>query len=165
MQSHLYFICPTDHLEPIINEAFQNDNYYYTSLGNSIVFNTSTVGQIQELIKDQGIQKITFVLSDENAIILDGIGQKAFTDISGLSHFYNGLVNQSTALNMVWKSFDFQTALFSYYLQSKIVQLENKFLRTPYFDIPLNGLIYKKEQGVFNNIYGHLIYKDYFSLN
>lgn len=56
MQKHLYFICPTDHLETVINNTFKQENYYCNSLGNSIKFDSEMVGQINVLIETKNIR-------------------------------------------------------------------------------------------------------------
>ena len=47
MLKHLYFICPTDFLEGVIENVFKQINYYYTSLGNSITFDKDSVKQLK----------------------------------------------------------------------------------------------------------------------
>jgi hypothetical protein len=66
MNKHLYFICPTDHLETVIQKISQEKNYYLTSLGNSIDLDFETMGQINSLIESKKITQISFILSNNN---------------------------------------------------------------------------------------------------
>ena len=71
MSRHLYFVCPTDNLEKLIEEKYPQENYYLTSLGNSIKFSNDFIVEINGLIEAKGIEKVTFVLSKNNHFILD----------------------------------------------------------------------------------------------
>mgnify|MGYP004137638051 CR=1 FL=1 len=70
MRKHLYFVCPTDHLETVINDHCYQENYYLTSLGNSVSFNSEFIGEINSLIEANRITEITFILSDNTSAIL-----------------------------------------------------------------------------------------------
>lgn len=43
MHKCLYLVCPTDCLEPIINNTFKQEHYFYTSLGNAFVADSETL--------------------------------------------------------------------------------------------------------------------------
>ncbi len=66
MQKHLYFICPTDYLETVIEASFLEENYFLTSLGNSLRLDSETLGEINGFIESKNINEITFVLSEDN---------------------------------------------------------------------------------------------------
>ena len=74
MQKNLFLLCPTDCLESVVNHVFRNENYFYTSLGNSIVPEKRTLEYIEELITKHHITNVYFVLSNDNPIILDALG-------------------------------------------------------------------------------------------
>ena len=61
----LYFVCPTDCLERTLDKNRQ-ENYYVTSLGNSVIFSEEMVEKINSFIESKGIKEITFVLSNNN---------------------------------------------------------------------------------------------------
>ena len=63
MGKHLYFVCPTDNLETVIENHFQNKNYFLSSLGNSLGFSFEVVEEINSLIENKGITEINFVLA------------------------------------------------------------------------------------------------------
>ncbi len=83
MRKHLYFICPTDRLEAVINARFKQENYYWTSLGNSVSFDNERVGEINALMETKSITGITFVLSDDNCMFLDALKDREFSSING----------------------------------------------------------------------------------
>ena len=66
MEPQLYFICPTDHLEHIINDQLGGVNYFYFSLGNSLGFDVETLEQLSSFLNEKRIENISFVLSDSN---------------------------------------------------------------------------------------------------
>ena len=78
VEATLYFICPTDFLETVINATFSGDNYFLTSLGNSINLEENHVAEICELIEKRSIASISFILSDDNKFIQNTLNsQKA----------------------------------------------------------------------------------------
>ncbi len=88
MQKCLYSLCPTDCLETVINNTFRNENYFYTSLGNSVIFSNNTITEIKILISKHRINEVCFVLSNNNHFILDALKNNNFSNIRGLSTFY-----------------------------------------------------------------------------
>jgi len=85
MQKCFYFICPTDCLEYTINKRFKKENYFYTSLDNSFVYDTSTIFYIAEVVKKHSIREIFFVLSLDNKIVAEAFNDNDF--------FYFGILN------------------------------------------------------------------------
>ena len=65
MKKCLYFICPTDCLESTIQSTFHQENFFYSSLGNSVNFNECELNQAKQLICDKGIREISFILADD----------------------------------------------------------------------------------------------------
>ena len=120
IKKSLNFICPTDCLEPIINDAFSQENYYYSSLGNSITFDRKIVHQLEKLIKKREIKEISFVLSNDNRIVLDALGNQDFSEIRSLGDFYKKVTLQRDQIGLTWKIWDRQSLLLSYHLNKKI---------------------------------------------
>lgn len=89
MHRCLYMICPSDYLEPVINSRFKGHNYFYTSLGNTVVSDEDTLGQIAAIIEENSIQEITFVLSEDNNFVFDALNHQNFIEIRGLMDAYN----------------------------------------------------------------------------
>ncbi|MDN5213216.1 hypothetical protein QQ020_14200 [Fulvivirgaceae bacterium BMA12] len=165
MQKHLYFICPTDHLEPIINSTFKQENYYFTSLGNSIVFDTNMVSQLKELLQTKNIQDISFVLSDNNRIVSDALGKQAFSGITGLSNFYNQITRQRENSEEVWQTYNHQFLILSHHLNDKIKELKLCLKQLSVDPPKINGKIYNRHQEVFSDIYSDLICGAYVQVN
>ncbi|MDN5202742.1 hypothetical protein QQ008_15240 [Fulvivirgaceae bacterium BMA10] len=165
MQNHLHFVCPTDYLEPIINNSFKHRNYYYTSLGNSVVFNDKIINQIEGLIKKNNIRKISFVLSNDNRIVLDALGNHDFPEITGLNNFHYEITRQKECSEMLWQTCNRQFSILSYYLNKKIKELELELSNLSIDQIKISGKIYNKQESIFSDIYSDLICREYFSLN
>ena len=157
MQNYLHFICPTDNLEPVINTRFRNRNYYYTSLGNSIVFDNDIIWQIQDLINKNMINGIYFHLSTNNSIVLDGLGKQSFSEIVGLNHFYSELAKQRQVLIKSWQNGDSLSFILSYYLNKKIEELQQQVNRLFKNEIHINGKIYSTNKRCFEDIHSSLI--------
>ena len=84
MKKHLFFVCPTDFLESTISEQFKGDLYFITSLGNSIKFDNDFLDQLKVLLSSQQISEITFLLSLDNSIVKDAMGDQRLLAITGL---------------------------------------------------------------------------------
>lgn len=165
MYKRLCLVCPTDCLESIIDKKFRSKNYFYTSLGNSLVFDHSTMRQIEQLVKKYGINEILFVLSCENRIILDGLKHQHFSVIRGLNNLYEELILHKKRSEIMKYHGDKQFLMLSYYLNRKITQLQiqlNNLLLRP---IEVTGKIYKGKQCAFNNVYSGLACMDKFHFN
>ena len=81
MQKCFFLICPTDYLENAINKTFRSQNYFYTSLGNSFIYDDKTMKYIKQIVKKHNIQKFCFVLSIDNKIVLDALWKVNFSKI------------------------------------------------------------------------------------
>ena len=165
MQKHLYFICPTDCLEPIINRTFGHHNYYYTSLGNSVIFDDHTVKQAKRLIVKNNIREIFFVLSHDNRIVWDALGNQGFAEIRGLSDFYHEIIRQKERSEWAWRTFNHPFIILSYYLNQKIKELQHELDRVLTTRINIKGKIYHQQERMFNDIYSELICQEHFHLN
>jgi len=89
MNRRLYMICPTDHLESVINDRFNGPMFFYTSLGNTVAFTEKALGQIAELIEEKSIKEITFILSEDNNILQDALNSQSFVGTRGLYKPYS----------------------------------------------------------------------------
>jgi len=165
MKKHLYFICPTDCLETIINSTFRDENYYCTSLGNSITFDRMTVGQIKNLLAEHRISECTFVLSSHNRIVADALGNQDYTIISELINFYNQITDQRTHLEMSWKKGNTELMILSNHLNAKIRELKHNLDQVASFQPKLSAKIYDRQKQVFIDTYSDLIRNERFALN
>ena len=80
MFNKLYFICPTDNIESIINSKLNDNNFYITSLANSITFNYDFIKELLSFIEAKKISEIAFVLSDDNKLINDALENNKFKE-------------------------------------------------------------------------------------
>ncbi|MEM9001288.1 MAG: hypothetical protein AAGB24_13570 [Bacteroidota bacterium] len=165
MPRHLYFVCPTDGIEPTINGAFGSCNYFYTSLGNSVVFDKDTMGHIKGLLLKHDIQEIFFVLSDANPIIKDAMGNRHFSQIRGLGNFYAEISRQKQHSEVLCSEYNRQSIVLSYYLNKKIKELMSELNCLNVGKINIEGKIYNKQKNIFNKIYSDLVCTEYFSRN
>lgn len=156
MPKRLFFICPTDCLEPVINRVFKDENYFCTSLGNSIAFDKDVIEKLEELIFSKDIREISFVLSSDNRIVLDALGNQDFSEVKGLNNFYN-------QIKRVGKYSEVPT--LSYHLNRKIKELKLGLDGLFFDQLIISGKIYNRQENIFNDIYSDLISVEYFSLN
>ena len=108
MFNKLYFICPTDNIESIINSKLNDNNFYITSLANSITFNYDFIKELHSIIESKKISEITFVLSDDNKLINDALENKKFKNIRSLNHLNLKISSQKISLkkNRLYPKFD-----------------------------------------------------------
>lgn len=165
MQAHLYFICPTDRLETVIDNLYKHKNYYYTSLGNSLTSDYTTLNYLRDLILKYSIEEISLVLSENNLIIRDALTNRKFSQIRGLGDLYMEIMKQKQYSDIVWKKNNCHFTFLSHYLNKKIQDLRMQLDVLNLDQIKIRGKIYDQKKKVFNDIYSDLICRDYFSLN
>lgn len=165
MHRHLFFICPTDNLESVINVFFRQENFFCTSLGNSVTFKIAEMGQIKEMIIKHNIQEVSFVLSDDNCIISDAIERQVFSEVPMLKNFYRSVDNQKESYRSLLKAQNEQYLTTSYHLQNKIQELKEGLKSLLIDDININGKIYNRKEKNFTNIPFDLICLAHFNLN
>ena len=164
MQKSLYFICPTDCLETIINRTFKQQNYFCTSLGNSIAFDEKMTWEVKKLIDEKDIAEIFFVLSEDNRVVLDATKNHHYSEIRGLSGFYAHIRKNKEQSETSWQTPNLHLML-SYHLNSKIKELELKFEDYSLKPLRITGLIYNRQQEHFYDIYSDLVCVEYLNLN
>lgn len=166
MQDRLFFVCPTDRLEPILNKRYRGINHYYASLGNSVEFNFSTLGLIKGLIRRNKIKKILFVLSSDNPILLDALGNQEHSDITQLAKFYKDVTTRNAYPMVLWYIHKNQISVAVSHLKNKIKELEQELNYTFTDDIKIEGKIFNKADHSFHNVSNkRLIWSEPFSLN
>lgn len=165
MHTNLYFVCSTNYLEVPINRSNKTKcNYFYTSLGNSVEFDLKTTNQIINLIRKYNIDEISFVLSNENSIILDALSHQKHYNIRGLSVPYDNIYKQKEQ-----SQFFFETAhsssVLSYYLNHRIKKLHLELRKSNIGPIKINEKIYDKQINKFITIYSDLLCLEKYKLN
>lgn len=165
MRGHLHFICPTDHLEPLINKNFKAKNYFVSTLGNSLVLDMETMLGLVDLLDNNMVTKITFVLANDNSIIKDAVEKKAFSDIEGIDEFYDKLQAKKRSSELLYKVEDRNSLIIAYHLNEKIKELQDQlsiFLSKP---VSVDGKLYNRMTNAFETIYSDLIFGGLVSLN
>ncbi len=152
LQGHLYFVCPTDNMETLVNNNFDQDNYYVTSLGNSIPFDMSLIEEISALIEVKRIRNITFVLSNENRLLIDAIEHQTYTGLQGLDDFYSLIGRYTKDFTKMWRTNDLHTQVLSFYLDMKTNELRSKLNSWLANELTIDAKIYDTQSHIFNNI-------------
>ena len=165
MKKHLYFICPTDYLETVINGTFKQENYYITSLGNSITFDRKTVAAISKLVEKKNITEITFVLSDNNPIVMDGLNDQDFANVWGLGHFYRKITKLEVRAELLWQTGHLAVPVLAYYLGKRIEDLRAKLGRGRIDRLAINAKVFYSQRNVFREPRYDLFYRESFKLN
>lgn len=156
MQKSLFLICPTDSIEWIINRHFESVNYFYTSLGNAFLSDANSLTKIKELIEVHHIQKIYFVLSSKNEIILDAMEGQFFTNIRGLQKLYDQIDEHIRHSKSSWIAEDRKHSVFSYFLNQKIKNLRSDLEGLHSEKLDIKGFVYESEAQNFRPIYSDL---------
>ncbi len=164
MSNNLYFICPTDNLESIINSTFNVEKYYVTSLANSITFNHQFIKALCSTIEYKGITDVTFILSDDNQFVRDALQSKDFKNIRGLESFYQRISKHKNFINTIWYSSDIRQILISYMLNLKKREFQN-IINSSVQSLNINAMIYNKERNEFNKVRSELLNLEFFNLN
>lgn len=157
MRKCLYMVCPTDQLESAINARFEGHNYFYTTLGNTLILDKNTVGQIAALLDKNSIREITFILSEDNCIVLDALKNQHFLTINGLNGPYAHLQKHKKHVLSSWDAEHQHTLILSHHLNQKIKELKaglQGLLTTP----PLiNGKLFSVHTKDFRPIHSDLV--------
>ena len=124
MHKHLYFVCPSDNLEGLIDKKFPQENYFLSSLGNSLSLSKDIMQEVSALIDSKGIDKITFILSDDNKLIFDGLRNQNFDNINVLKKLYNNISNYKKLTSKVYGEENIQILVTSNLLNEKIKEIK-----------------------------------------
>jgi len=165
MNKLLYFTCPTDQLEPVINNEIEYENYYFNSLGNSATFDSDLLIHLKKLITSKSINKIYFVLSTDNRIVLDALGNQKYSSITGLNQFYYHIKMHQENAKDLWQERYSQLLVFSYHLNSKITELKQGLQDLLSVELDINGKIYDIRKKDFIRIHSELFCLKYANFN
>lgn len=146
MDKHLFFVCPTDYIETEINRVFSMENYFVSSLGNSIHFNKECISGINSLILSKGVNQVSFVLSDTNKIVLDALRKVNLKDINVLNGFQDMIMTEDNYRKCIWPSADTQYSSISDYLNFKRREFKRLSQQLLINNVGVNALIYKREE-------------------
>ena len=165
MNASLFFLCPTDCLESIVNKNYKGKNYFYTSLGNNSSFDLISLESIKALICRHNIRNIYFVLSEQNKIAVDAMEGQTFPKIRGLQNFNNSINQSKKQSELFWKTSEPVFSALSYYLNQKIRQLQLNLSHELTQSVNLEGKIYIKSQNKFIDTYPDLVCLRKYNLN
>ena len=165
MYASLFFLCPTDCLESIINKNYKGKNYFYTSLGNNSSFDLISLDSIKALICRHDIRNIYFVFSEQNKIVIEAMRGQTSPQIRGLQNFNNSINLSKKQSELFWKTSDPVVSTLSYYLNQKIIQLQLNLSCLLTQHLTLKGKIYIKSQNKFIDTYPDLVCLREYNLN
>jgi len=157
MCKHLYFVCPSDNLEDIINKIFPEENFFISSLGNSIYFSNDFTDEVNAFIESKAIEKITFVLSDNNKFINDSMKEKSFDHIKELNNFYTILSKQSEISNRKFKEYNLNKQIISFLLKLKVEEMNLKLSDWLSDKIYVDAKVYSEEKKIFTEVQSNLL--------
>ena len=164
MFNKLYFICPTDNIESIINSKLTDNNFYITSLANSITFNYDFIKELYSIVESKKISEITFVLSDDNKLINDAIENKDYKNIKSLDHLNFKISLQKNFYKKKSTRSEIRLDLISCLLNQKKYELKN-IMDSLGFKIDINAKVYKTKVNEFTKVKSKLLNLEFFNLN
>ena len=157
MCKHLYFVCPSDNLEVLIEKNFPQENYFLSSLGNSISFSSDFIEEVNALIESKGIEKITFVLSEDNKFIHDGIKNQNFDNINDLRKLYKNISDHKRLTTKVYLEQNTQKLITIYLLNQKINEMNLNLSKWLSSKVNVDAKIYSRNNNSFIGVPNSLI--------
>ena len=164
MFNKLYFICPTDNIESIINSKLNDNNFYITSLANSITLNYNFIRELYLIIESKKIREITFVLSDDNRLINDILENKDNKNIRSLDHLNLEIYSHKNFFKKELTISEIRLYIISYLLNQKKNELKN-ITDSLGLKLDINAKVYNKEFNEFTKVKSKLINMEFFNLN
>ena len=165
MQKNLYFLCPSENLEAVIEKSFPQENYFLSSLGNSISFSDDFILDINSLIESKGIGKITFILSNNNRFILDAMKNQEFKYIKELKEYYKTIEKRKVLTIKSYKNKNFTSLITSHILKTKINELNSNLFDWIRNKISIEGKIYDPTKNKFFDVRINIIEPESLFLN
>ena len=156
MHKHLYFVCPSDNLEGLIDKKFPQENYFLSSLGNSISFSKDIMQEVNALIELKGINKITFILSDDNKLIFDGLRNQNFENINILKKLYNNISDYKKLTSKVYTQGNLQILVTSNLLNEKIKEIKLSLYDWLSSKVNIDAKIFIRKSEEFKGFPNHL---------
>ena len=156
MHKHLYFVCPSDNLEGLIDKKFPQENYFLSSLGNSISFSKDIMQEVNALIELKGIDKITFILSDDNKLIFDGLRNQNFDNINVLKKLYNNISDHKKLTSKVYTEGNLQILVTSNLLNEKIKEIKLSLYDWLSSKVNIDAKIFIRKSEEFKGFKNHL---------
>ena len=165
MQKNLYFLCPSENLEAVIEKSFPQENYFLSSLGNSISFSDDFILDINSLIESKGIGKIIFILSNNNRFILDAMKNQEFKYIKELKEYYKTIEERKVLTIKSYKNENITSLITSHILKTKINELNSNLFDWIRNKISIEGKIYDPNKNIFFDVRINIIEPESLFLN
>ena len=165
MQKNLYFLCPSENLEAVIEKSFPQENYFLSSLGNSISFSDDFILDINSLIESKGIGKIIFILSNNNRFILDAMKNQEFKYIKELKEYYKTIEKRKVLTIKSYKNENITSLITSHILKTKINELNSNLFDWIRNKISIEGKIYDPTKNIFFDVRINIIEPESLFLN
>ena len=165
MQKNLYFLCPSENLEAVIEKSFPQENYFLSSLGNSISFSDDFILDINSLIESKGIGKIIFILSNNNRFILDAMKNQEFKYIKELKEYYKTIEKRKVLTIKSYKNKNFTSLITSHIIKTKINELNSNLFDWIRNKISIEGKIYDPTKNMFFDVRINIIDPESLFLN
>lgn len=143
MVNQLFFVCPTDGIESLINEKLGRENYFVSSVGLSFSICLDFLDELFLLINENNIGKITLVLSDQNRVFLDAIDEIDLNQIVGLSGQGKDVLSQYKSDRIHWKTSDLRIPILSKFLEERMNDLKAELEKWYLNDIEINSKIFR----------------------
>ncbi len=165
MQKNLYFLCPSENLEAVIEKRYPQENYFLSSLGNSISFSDDLILDINSLIESKGIGKIIFILSNNNRFILDAMKNQEFKYIKELKEYYKTIEERKVLTIKSYKNENITSLITSHILKTKINELNSNLFDWIRNKISIEGKIYDPTKNMFFDVRINIIEPESLFLN
>lgn len=165
MQKNLYFLCPSENLEAVIEKRYPQENYFLSSLGNSISFSDDFILDINSLIESKGIGKIIFILSNNNRFILDAMKNQEFKYIKELKEYYKTIEKRKVLTIKSYKNENITSLITSHILKTKINELNSNLFDWIRNKISIEGKIYDPTKNMFFDVRINIIEPESLFLN
>ena len=165
MQKNLYFLCPSENLEAVIEKRYPQENYFLSSLGNSISFSDDFILDINSLIESKGIGKIIFILSNNNRFILDAMKNQEFKYIKELKEYYKTIEERKVLTIKSYKNENITSLITSHILKTKINELNSNLFDWIRNKISIEGKIYDPTKNMFFDVRINIIDPESLFLN
>jgi len=166
MTKCLYFLCPTDFLESTIDRLTISKNYFYSSLGNFPLTDLNQASELIHLIKGQQINRIYFVLSDNNRFFTIKSDVKRYSTNSSVISLLDSISKQRNKLSNIGQPFNDKHILLSYYLNKNVLQFSRLLANFQTLGVvEIGAKIYLCEENRFIDSMSEIVYTEVVSSN
>jgi len=127
-------------------------------------FDEDVIREIKWLLIRKQIDEVSFVLSEDNRLVLDALGNRDFSILSGVQCFYEEVVKKKEN-SALWCIHNRPFLISSYYLNTKMRALELHLKDNDFCQLEINARIYRRDQRTFRAVFPHSMLSDSFTLN